>query len=73
MVLQPLIQRILRVFCTFKDIRNIFVEIRLADNLQALVDRQMANDKNRSTPGKTGFRQSGFHAQILRLVQILRS
>ena len=73
MVLQPLIQRILRVFCTFKEIRNIFAEIRLADNLQALVDRQMANEsKNRTGPGKS-FRQSGFHAQILRLIQILKS
>ena len=73
MVLQPLIQRILRVFCTFKEIRNIFVDIRLADNLQALVDRQMANEsKNRTGPGKS-FRQSGFHAQILRLIQILKS
>ena len=70
-VLQPLIQRILRIFCTFKEIRTIFIELGLASNLQSLIDRQLGTDmKNRSLKP---FRQSSFHAQILRLIQILRN
>jgi len=65
-VLQPLIQRVLRKFCTFASIRSHLVEIGLLSHLHTLTER------NSSAASSELPRNQKLHAQILRIVQILR-
>ena len=69
-VIQPLIQRILRSMCTFKRIREIFIELQTVQQLRTLLDAQSDRvSQSRAKP----MRASSLSSSLGRLIQILES